>query len=721
MAQKIKDMTEKSSDMKFNHFLAELKNKINDPEDIALIKKAYFFAEKAHRGALRYNGDSYITHPLRVAEIVHKQIGLGTTGIVAALLHDVPDKTEYTTEDVKNVFGDTIFLIVKGLSKIKNTEFFENHPQASELRQVLLSMSEDIRVIFIKIADKLHNLQTVNSLPPAKQKKIVEEALHIYAPLAHRLGLYDIKDEMEDICLRTSNPAIYQKIIQNFKRSEEGRNELIKRFIRPIQVKLDAQNIECTINGRLKSAFSIWKKMETKKVNLDEIYDLFAIRIIYKVSKDENENAKALQIASIISDLYTEKDDRRRNWLYTPRDTGYRALHLTVMSQEGRWVEVQIRSEAMHEIAEHGLAAHWKYKGVGEKKNELDEKVREILTFLSENKSSGLDFVDSLNLNLFTPEIYVFTPKGEVKNLPQNAGILDFAFKIHTDLAFNAIAGKINGQIVPLHTRLKNGDQVEILTSRKQSPKKEWMEYVITHKALSSLNRYFREDKERNINKGKEILAGLLAKSKGKEHVLYQLVRYLGYNDIEKFYEAVGDEKIPLDSLIKGVALFSNRRKQRRFWRIGDNMLKDNKTENSDWQKKYVIAGCCTPLPGSPIIGMEDKGLQKIFIHQAGCPTALAENALKHNQVAVNWTEYSAISEIKKIYITGIDRPGMISKISGILYKSLDINIDSFLYRKNNHSFSASINLYTTRKANSQKIKSTLLKIPEVQNVEIED
>lgn len=701
----------------FENFLIENKHRFRTQENLELLRKAYRFAYKAHKDTIRYNGEPYINHPLAVASIVSGKIGLGTTSAIAALLHDVPNKTEYTTDDIKHAFGEKIWSIVSSLKKIKNTEYFENNAQASILRQILLSVSDDIRVIFIKIADKLHNIQNIEEQPPEKQKKSVEEILNIYAPLAHRLGLYDIKAEMEDICLKNSNPYIYHQISKRLQSTERERVQFINNFIQPVKKNLDSQGINYEISGRPKSIFSIWKKMQIKSVPLEEIYDLFAVRIIFKPHMNENQDFEALQIGSLITGIYPEKKDRRRNWLKIPKDTGYRALHITVMSDLGQWVEVQIRSEEMHDVAEHGLAAHWKYKGLKDKKSEFDEKVKSILDYLSEDNSSALTFLDNLKLNLFTSEIFIFTPKGDVISLPKGATILDFAFKIHTDLAKKAIAGKINGKPQALSTEVKNGDQIEILTTKNQVPQKEWFDFVITQRAKHALRKHFKADIEKNIASGKHFIETKLAE-KAAENIgkcVEDISKYLDYMHKDKFFEDIGNNKLNEVILSDVIQKFCTKQRSVLFWKI----KKSQKTnQNKELPESIKLAKCCNPFPGNEIIGTKSKN-GDITIHKINCSSALAEIALNQNDIKLSWTSYKAISILKEFLIKGINTPEAIHKITNTVSKDISLKIKAINYDATGDYFEMSLKIYIKKEANSSDIFNKLSKLPFITEIDV--
>ncbi|MCF6184209.1 MAG: RelA/SpoT family protein [Bacteroidales bacterium] len=708
----------------FENFLKENKKRFKNEKNTELIRKAFRYSHKAHENMKRQNGELYINHCLKTAKIVTQDFGLGTTSAIAALLHDVPTKTEYTSEDIKNKFGEKIFNIIEGLVRIKNAEYFENNSEASTFRQILISVSDDIRVIFIKIADKLDNIRTINSLSDQYKKKTINETLNIYAPIAHRIGLYNVKAEMEDICLQHTNPYIYNEIRNRLQTSERERLQFINRFIQPVKAKLDANNINYKISGRPKTVYSIWKKMEQKKVSFDEIYDLFAVRIIFSPKNKKNENYEALQIGSLITDLFPEKKERKRNWLQIPKKTGYRALHITVMSDEGQWVEIQIRSKEMHEAAEHGLAAHWKYKGLKEKKTEFDEKIKDILDFLNEDNSSAITFIDNLKINLFNPEIFVFTPKGEIKSLPNGATVLDFAFKVHTDIGLKCIAGKVNGKTQALDTQLKNGDQVEIITTKNQKPQREWLEFVKTQNAIYILKRLFREDIRKSVEEGKKIIEQLL-KERGIDNLgkcTDNLSKEFNYRNKEKFLEDIGENKLTQTILKDTVKNTCKKEKQVRFWNIKMPFSGFDKKNESDEIKLpdiYKLADCCSPVPGNDIIGIQDHSDNKILIHKANCPSVVADLAFGEKAVKVKWTSQTKISVLKEFKITGKDEPGLLNKISSIIYKDLSVNIKSLNFDTEKSNFTIYVKVYTKQEKFSENLLKQLKKISAVHNIEI--
>lgn len=685
------------------------------------ILDAFHFAEKAHAHTIRYSGEAYITHPLEVAKIVAGKIGLGPKSVMAALLHDVPEKTEISTDDLKGVFDSKVVEIVEALQQIKNSEYFENNTQASVFRQILLSVSDDIRVILIKIADKLHNIRTANYLPTERKRTAVQDILNIYAPLAHRLGLYEIKSEMEDLCLLYSNPHIYNSISEKINSSETERMQFINRFMEPVSKRLSNENIRYRTESRTKSVFSIWKKMQNKNIPFEEVYDLFAVRIIFKPENPENENFEALRIASLISRSYTEKPDRTRNWLETPKDTGYRALHLTVMSNEGKWVEVQIRSESMHEAAEYGFASHTKYKGIEEKKTEFDSKVRSVLQSLNDEKVSASDFLDNLKLNLFVKEIFVFTPDGKPVSIPKNSTALDFAFYIHTNLAYKSIAAKVNGATMPLKTVLKSGDLVEIISSEKQQPQKEWFDFVITHRALSGLKRAFREERKRYIREGKAIVDFVIESRDidNKKKAKQMLTDIFNLRSLSELYLKSGEGKITKTELTK-ILKQKCENKKGRFWKLKSAIAEkvSNKKENI-LEDKFELAECCRPHPGDKLRAIKLPETGKLQVHKQDCRVLQSHIGFGYSAAEVEWVSYTALSELTRFEITGRDAPGVLSKIVNIISNDFSVNINRLNVETQKGTFRLDAVLLLKNEDYSDKIQLKLQKIKEIDEVSI--
>lgn len=705
----------------FERFLTNNSENFKTESNLEKLRKAFEFAADAQKDVFRYSGKPHISHNFEVAKIVVQEIGLGTKSAIAALLYDIPGKTDYNIEDISRYFGDKIAQIVSGLIKIKKGESYENNTEASTFREILLTVSDDIRVLFVKIASKLNNLRTIEFVSKAKQEKLISEILNIYAPLSHRLGLYDIKTEMEDICLKYTQPHIYKQIEDKLSSTETERHQFIERIKVPLIQILKNNNIDYVIESRSKSIYSIWKKMESKGVSFEEVYDLFAIRIIFKPKY--NEKFEALYLGSLISDIYNVKTDRTRNWLDKGKDTGYRALHLTVMSNEGKWVEIQIRSENMHEAAEHGFAAHWKYKGIKEKKIAFDEKVNEILQTLSKSKKSGEDLLDKIKLNLLATEIYVFTPKGKIVDLPKGATALDFAFKIHTKIALKAIAAKINGQLSVLETVLTNADQIEIITSQNQTPQKEWFKQVVTNRSINALKSAFKEERKFSIDNGRLILDELLSKNKiaQRNEVIEKLSINFNYKNKKDLFFDISENKITPDEIIEIIDKEFAARKSK-FWKIKTPFTKNN-SENRNINKllyeSYEIANCCNPTPGDKVIAVKNRNSQKIIIHKENCPTVISEKGKGKIVIPVNWTSYTAVSILNEYEIEGTDKKGVVNKITNLIAKELTANINSLNLRTEDDKFYLNMTLYTKNRTAAERIKLDILKIQEVKIVRL--
>ncbi|MEX2596963.1 MAG: RelA/SpoT family protein, partial [Salibacteraceae bacterium] len=533
-------------------YRAILKNSrrvVNDADKV-LIRKAFDLAVDAHQETRRKSGEAYIFHPIAVARIVSEEIGLGTTSIVCALLHDVVEDTEINLDDIEGLFGKKVKQIIDGLTKMRGAQFSENvSMQAENFRKMLLTLSDDVRVILIKLADRLHNMRTLESMRPDKQQKIASETLFLYAPLSHRLGLYNIKNELEDLCLKYKEPDVYTEIEKALTKSKAVRTRFINQLIIPIKRGLEEQGLKAEIKSRTKSIFSIYNKMLTKNIALEQIYDVFAIRIILE-STPEHEKADCWKAYSVVTDYYKPNPDRLRDWISTPKSNGYESLHTTVMSPTGKWVEVQIRTQRMDDIAEMGYAAHWKYKESASE-NALDEWIKKIRGTLQNPDPSALDFIDDFKLNLFSKEIFVFTPKGELKNLPQTATALDFAFEIHTEVGAKCIGAKVNHKLVPLSTELRSGDQVEILTSNKQKPKEDWLRYVVTAKAKSNIKSLLKEERKRVAGEGKQVLSRKLRNLKINENDtnLKKIQRFYKVTSAQELFFKVGKEQLDLTRL----------------------------------------------------------------------------------------------------------------------------------------------------------------------------
>ncbi|MFH2142799.1 MAG: RelA/SpoT family protein, partial [Bacteroidota bacterium] len=658
-------------------------------ENKDLIRKAFDLANDAHKQMRRRTGEPYIIHPIEVAKIVSSEIGLGTKSVVSALLHDVVEDTDYTLEDIERLFGPKISHIIDGLTKISNVFDEESSLQAENFRKMLLTLSDDMRVILIKLADRLHNMRTLGAMPQHKQLKIAGETLFLYAPLAHRLGLYAIKTELEDLSLKYQHPSIYGEIHQKIKDSEKKRIIYINKFTLPIINKLTEEGIQFSVTGRPKSIYSIWNKMQIKNVPFEEIYDIFAIRIIFEPEKNIPEKTQCWKIYSLITDIYQPNPDRLRDWVSTPKANGYEALHTTVMGHEGKWVEVQIRTHRMDDIAERGYAAHWMYKGDDGGEGELDKWIKRIRELLENPESDALEFLDEFKMNLYTSEIFVFTPKGLLKRLPKGSTALDFAYEIHSHIGNFAIGAKVNHKLVPLSYKLHSGDQVEILTSDKQKPKREWLDFVITAKAKGNIKDAFKVERKLYLTEGKEILDNKLKELDISLSSIIFRKLLNGYNIRSKddFYVKIGSGIIDLDD-IKKIIKKKSRNKWIRYWQLQINKTTGRKkkkqtheiisdvsydikkpfllTEEVD-EQDYVLSKCCNPIPGDDVIGYLNNE-NEIIIHKKKCPNAIKmSSSFGDRIISANWTTHKIMSFLARIQISGIDKIGMLNNFTNVI------------------------------------------------------
>jgi len=669
----------------------------NHRKKVEIIEKAYRFAKEAHKGIRRRSGEPYILHPIAVAKIASQEIGLGSTSICAALLHDVVEDTDYTVEDIEQHFGKKIAQIVDGLTKISGGIFGDKaSAQAENFRKLLLTMSEDIRVVLIKMADRLHNMRTLGSMAPNKQYKIAGETLYIYAPLAHRLGLFAIKTELEDLSFKYEHPAAYDRISKKIAASEASREAVYNDFAGPVITKLREMGLNFEAKYRLKSVYSIWNKMETKKIPFEEVYDLYAMRIIFDCEDQSLEKNICWNIYSAITDLYRLHPDRTRDWINNPKANGYQALHLTVMGPDGNWVEVQIRSRRMDEIAEKGFAAHWKYKiGEGEEESELNVWLRTIKDILDNPEPSAIDFLDTLKLNLFSSEIVVFTPKGELLTLPKDATVLDVAFELHSQLGLHCIAGKVNHKLVPLSHRLQSGDQVEVLTSQSQKPQEEWMQFLATAKARTRLRAALRRDRQPVIDRGHELFDDFMQHNgvQVTNEVVTKLMGAFKVKNRDDLYYAVGSDEITLDesvakmfrktspsliSKILRIGLFQDKEKP-----AGDPAPVDKPKINTketyilrydDTSANFRLAECCGPIPGDDVMGfIEDDG--EVTVHALTCPRAQVLKASYGSRILS--TEWATVTGKFRanIRIEGIDRHGILQELIQMISTHLNIDI----------------------------------------------
>lgn len=651
--------------------------------EIRGIRKAFLLAVDAHKNMRRKSGEPYIYHPLEVARIVVTEIGLGETAIICALLHDVVEDSDYSLEYIEKQFGSDISKIIDALTKVK--EISDNSllsKQAENFKKMLLTLSADPRVMLIKLADRLHNMRTLESMRPDKQLKIASETLYIFAPLAHRLGLYAIKSEMEDLALKFTEPEVYFSVVQKLKESSVERTRFINQFVYPIKKSLVEQGIQADIYGREKSVFSILKKMREKEIPFEEVYDIFAVRVIIQ-SNLENEKLNCWRVYSIVTDHYSPKQNRLRDWISTPKANGYESLHVTVMSQTGQWVEVQIRTQRMHEIDEKGIAAHWKYKEkLSGSDTGLDRWLNRIGELLANSEYEPLAFLEEFKLNLFADEIFVFTPKGEMRTLPANATALDFAYGIHSNIGNHCIGAKVNHKLVPLNTRLKSGDQIEVITSKMQRPKEEWYEYLVTARAKTMLRNSIKEYKREFLAQGKELLEKLcreLEIEPGRT-VEAQLQDFMKIPSQIEFYYQIAKGDIGLKEIrqcmgqaekqgwLKAIRLPFTRSKTIEHIPENDNTLA---------RPAYEISKCCYPIPGDEVVGFKID--DKIVIHRTGCPEAVGLATRYGDKItSIDWSKLESNHFVCGLNLTGIDAPGLIYDIVKIITEKFHLNIKAF-------------------------------------------
>ena len=693
-------------------------------EDRNFIRRAYFLAKEAHQGVRRRSGEPYLLHPIAVAKIAVDEIGLGVKSVVAALLHDVVEDTDYTVEDMERMFGHKIATMVDGLTKMSGVFNAETSEQAEYFRKVLLTLSDDVRVILIKIADRLHNMRTLGFMPVNKQIKITGETFHLFAPLAHRLGLFAIKSELEDLCLKYRFPEDYEAIRQKVEQSERERSEYIKRFNAPIIEALDRDNIKYEISGRVKSIYSIWSKMQRKQIPFEEVYDLFAIRIIFKSAPFPSEKTQCWQIYSSITDIYAPKPGRMRDWISMPKANGYEALHVTVMGPDGVWVEVQIRSERMDEIAEKGFAAHWKYKkaSISQDEDEFDRWLKKIRDALNGSNEDAVEFLDNFKLSLYTSEITVFTPKGEARTMPVGATALDFAYDIHSNIGNKAIGAKINHKIEPVTTQINNGDQIEIITADTAKPKAEWLNVVSTTKAKQSITSFLKREQQNNVERGINIFEERLAKFNVKQsgRVLRKVVPAYECTTKDEFYSKVGAGIISLNDLEK-VLKSSSSSKVLKFWTLFIDDDSVNSKSEGDGQPRtehFVRAECCDPIPGDQVVGFRDPVTDQIIVHKATCPEMdrLASQYGKYIiKNEIKWSQHKSMSYLTSVEIRGMDRMGMLLDLSKIITDDFSINMRSVSISSHDGVFEGTLSLYVR---DSESLNALLDRIRNIKGIE---
>ncbi len=731
--------------------LASLKRCANQEEYEDVIR-AFEFANEAHKGVRRRSGEPYILHPIAVAKIVVEEIGLGYKSIVTALLHDIVEDTEYTVEDLSRLFGPKVASLVDGLTKIKSAMDNKHNSnkndeismQAENFKRILLTLNDDVRVVLIKLADRLHNLRTIGSMPERKKDKILSESIYIFVPLAHKLGLYRMKSEMENIWLQYREPEYYAKITRKIDELIDERGDSIDQFIAPINQSLHYEGYKFTITKRIKSPYSIWKKMEKKGVAFEQIYDLFAVRIIFEPKEGISERKQCWDIYSIISEHYRSKMDRIRDWVSVPKSNGYEALHCTLMSPNGNWVEVQIRSDRMNQIAEKGVAAHWSYKGVNRSETELDNWLAMVREVLENPDVSALEFLDKFHEGLLSSEIYVFTPRGDSKSLPKGATALDFAYYIHSKIGNKAIAAKVNHKLVPLSHELNNGDQIEIITAEAQKPVREWLSFVHTPKAKDLIYEALKADIDDVMSTGQRILEEELSKLgvKVQHRVIRKLLIEYKLNNKDELYTKIATGVVKLDDLDK-ILRKNNENKWVKYWKLqffssseeeedNEDMLDEQEKpvvkkpaidkkkdyllqDNIDKTLTYQVADCCNPIPGDAIVGFVDEH-NNVIIHKKVCPKAISLATVQGEKIInAKWTKHTFYSFLVRISLRGIDRMGIVNEITKYITLDLSVNIRKIHFETHDGIFDGYIDLYVH---DAQDLEIIMKRILEVKGVE---
>ncbi len=709
--------------------LIKVSKRVKTDEEKDLIRRAFDLANDAHSNMRRKSGEPYFTHPIAVATIVAQEIGLGAKSIASALLHDVVEDTDFSLTDIDRLFGPTIAGMVDGLTKISNVLDKDASLQVENFRKMLMTMSQDIRVIFIKLADRLHNMRTLDSMPEYKQVKIASETVFLYAPLAHRLGLYSIKTELEDLALKYEHPLIYREINRKFKETEAERNSYIQEIVTPLTNVLAKENIGCTIKGRLKSIFSIWNKMQSKNIPFEEIYDLFAIRIVFDHDDDfpdSRARARCYHIMSLITDIYPHHEQRIRDWVKNPKANGYEALHVTVMGPRGQWIEVQIRSRKMDDIAEKGLASHWKYK-TNEKgsSGSLDVLIETLKHNLSNSEVDSLSFLDDFKLNIFTTEIYVFTPKGEIKKLPKGSTVIDLAYEIHTAVGNKAIAAKVNHKLQPLSQVLHSGDQVEILTSDKQSPLREWLNFAMSTKAKAKIKSSLKEERLHSIEQGQTMFIKKARDLKlNMSHKLFKELRQM-YDapNKEEFYRKIGIGVIQIDDLEK--QLVTKKSIFAKYWKLSFAKPKTEKGLNQKNtyiiddldDKNFTLANCCNPIPGDEVAGYINPN-NSVIIHKKTCPNLNSLAAKQGDKImTVKWSSYKLLSFLVGIRIEGVDKVGILHNISKAISQEADVNMKKLSFETKDGVFYGDIKLFVHDAQDLEDLISRIIRIKGVNKV----
>ncbi|GAA4921180.1 bifunctional (p)ppGpp synthetase/guanosine-3',5'-bis(diphosphate) 3'-pyrophosphohydrolase [Mucilaginibacter defluvii] len=693
--------------------------------DKRMIRKAFDMALESHKDMRRKSGEPYIYHPIAVAQIAAEEIGLGTTSIVCALLHDVVEDTDVQLDDIEREFGKKVAKIIDGLTKISGVFDTNSSLQAENFRKMLLTLADDVRVILIKLADRLHNMRTMEFMPRDKQLKLSSETVYLYAPLAHRLGLYAIKSELEDLSMKYMEKDTYQLIKRKLNEKKAEREKFIRDFIEPLKRTLESQGLQADVFGRPKSIHSIWNKMKKKSIPFEEVYDLFAIRIILD-SPPESEKSDSWKAYSIVTDLYRPNPDRLRDWISSPKANGYESLHTTVMGPRGQWVEVQIRTTRMNEIAEKGFAAHWKYKESSSDSG-LDQWVTKVRELLKNPDSNALDFIDDFKMNLFSDEIFIFTPKGALIQLPLNATALDFAFEIHTDVGASCIGAKVNHKLVPLNYKLQNGDQVEIITSSKQTPKEDWLNFVVTAKAKAKIKSALKEEKRKIAEDGKEILERKLKSLKitYNSDNLHKLSYFFKLQSTQDLFYNVAKGVIDMKDLKEYQAsekIIENKPQDKIEADQVQNLIKSIKAKDSDMlligedmQKiDYKLANCCNPIPGDDVFGFITVS-EGIKIHRTNCPNAAKLMAnYGYRIVKARWTNQQELAFLTGLRIRGIDDVGLINKLTTVISNDFKVNMRSITVDSDNGIFEGSIMVYVN---DTQHLEDLVKKLKQVRGV----
>ena len=701
-------------------------------EDKKLIRSAFEVALDAHKDQRRKSGEAYIFHPIAVAKIVASEIGLDAVSIASALLHDVVEDTDYTLDDIERMFGETVARIVDGLTKIAHLKKDMNiSQQAENFRKMLLTLHDDVRVIIIKIADRYHNMLTMDAMPEDKQVQMASETLYIYAPLAHRIGLYNIKTELEDLSLKYTEPEVYADIQGKIEESKEEQQAYIDAFKKVIENSLDEEKLNYVIKGRMKSIFSMRRKMKAQNVTFDEIYDKFAIRIIYKSDK-QNEKFLAWKIYSIVTDHFTPNPVRLRDWISSPKSTGYEALHITVMGPKGKWVEVQIRSERMHEIAEKGYAAHFKYKHGEQKEQGIEIWLNRLQEALENATTNAVDFVEEFKLNLYAKEIFVFTPKGELKSLPKGATPLDFAFNIHTEVGIRTRGAKVNGKLVPLSTTLNSGDQVEIITSDQAKPNQNWLDYATTARARSKIKSSLREEQKAVAIEGKEILRRKLKSQKinlNEDTINKMVVFFKLKTSLDLFYRvgigSIDNQKIKDFASSYSNAFISFFKNKIRKTPVPEDIDKDEITTKYDMlvfgkeeeKLEYKLSQCCNPIPGDDVFGFVSV-TEGIKVHSKNCPNAISlQSNYAYRIISAKWIDSSQKEFQSEIKLTGIDNLGLVSEITEVISDNMHVNMRNLNFSTDGGTFTGRITVVVKNNSILKKLINNLKQIDGIDKV----